>query len=78
MVECTLHMHVSDCDRSEFRDEIPFKEGRMLDPRNSNFWKKGKIVISITKLSFWLKIWNLFSRSRMTKKISPLESSRKI
>ena len=29
MVECTLHMHVSDCDRLEFRDEIPFKEGRI-------------------------------------------------
>ena len=29
MVECTLHMHVSDCDCPEFQDEIPFKEGRM-------------------------------------------------
>ena len=29
MVECTLHMHVSYCDRPEFRDEIPFKKGRM-------------------------------------------------
>ena len=29
MVECTLHMHVSDYDCPEFRDEIPFKEGRM-------------------------------------------------
>ena len=29
MVVCTLHMHVSDYDCSEFRDEIPFKEGRM-------------------------------------------------
>ena len=29
MVYCTLHMHVSDCDCPEFRDEIPFKEGRM-------------------------------------------------
>ena len=24
-----LHMHVSDCDCPEFRDKIPFKEGRM-------------------------------------------------
>ena len=24
-----LHMHVSDCDCPEFRDEISFKEGRM-------------------------------------------------
>ena len=37
---------------------------------NSNFLKKGKMVISI-------KIRN-FSRSRMTKRISPLESSREI
>ena len=29
MVLCTLHMHVSDCDCPEFRDEIPFKEGRL-------------------------------------------------
>ena len=29
MVECTLHMHVNDCDCPEFRDEIPFKEGRI-------------------------------------------------
>ena len=29
MIECALHMLVSDCDCSEFRDEIPFKEGRM-------------------------------------------------
>ena len=36
-------------------------------PRKSNFLKKGKIVISI-------KIRN-FSRSQMTKRISPLESS---
>ena len=38
---------------------------------NSNFWKKGKIVISV-------KIKNLFSRSRMKKWISPLQSSREI
>ena len=29
MLLCILHMHVSDCDCPEFRDEIPFKEGRM-------------------------------------------------
>ena len=50
MVECMLHMHMFDKDRFEFRDEIPFKEGRMYDPGNSNFWNKGKIVILITKL----------------------------
>ena len=29
MVECMLHMHVSEYDCPEFWDEIPFKEGRM-------------------------------------------------
>ena len=29
MVECTLHMHVSEYDCPKFQDEIPFKEGRM-------------------------------------------------
>ena len=78
MVECTLHTHVNDFDCFEFRDEIPFKEGRMLDPRNFNLWKNGKIVISIIKLPFRLKIYNLSSRSWMMKQIAPLESSRKI
>ena len=39
-------------------------------PENSTFLKNGKIVISV-------KIQN-FSRSRMTKRISPLELSHKI
>ena len=39
-------------------------------PKNSNFLKKGKIVISV-------KIQN-FCKSRMTKRTSPLESSHKI
>ena len=29
MIECALHMHVRDCDCLEFRDEIPFKEGKI-------------------------------------------------
>ena len=29
MVECTLHRNVSEYDCPEFRDEIPFKEGRL-------------------------------------------------
>ena len=29
MVECTLHMHVSEYDCPEFRGEIPFNKGRM-------------------------------------------------
>ena len=36
------------------------------------------MVILITKLLFRLKIQNLFSRSRITKRIIPLESSREI
>ena len=42
-----------------------------MKPReNPNFLKKGRMVILV-------KIWN-FSRSRMTKRTSPLESSREI
>ena len=40
--------------------------------------KMAKIIISIIKLSFRLKIRNLFSRSRMTKWNASLESSREI
>ena len=29
MIKCALHVHVSNNDCPEFRDEIPFKEGRM-------------------------------------------------
>ena len=29
MVECTLHMYVSEYDCPEFQDEIPFKERRL-------------------------------------------------
>ena len=29
MVECTLNMHVSEYDCPEFREEIPFKKGRI-------------------------------------------------
>ena len=42
MVLCTLHMHVSDYDCQEFRDKIPFKEGRMYNPRNFQFLEKGQ------------------------------------
>ena len=45
-----------------------FRRGECETSENSNFWKNGKIVISV-------KIQN-FSRSRMTKRSSPLESSR--
>ena len=55
----------------EFQDEILLRgEGECETPRKSNFLKKGEMVISI-------KIRN-FSRSRMTKRTSPLESYREI
>ena len=54
----------------EFLDEILLKGGECETPRKSNFLKKGKMVISV-------KIRN-FSRPRMTKWTSPLESSREI
>ena len=63
-------MHVIRRDCPEFQDEIPFKERECKTQENSNFLKKGKMVISI-------KIRN-FSRSRMTKRTSPLESFHEI
>ena len=60
----------------EFRDQILLRgggggEGENVKPReNLIFLKNGKMVISV-------KIRN-FSRSRMTKRTSPLESSREI
>ena len=47
------------------------RRGECKTRENSNFWKKGKIVISV-------KIRNLFSGSQITKRISPLESSREV
>ena len=59
-----------------------FSRSRMTNwivrPEKFQFSEKGKIVISIIKLKFRLKIRNLFSRSRMTKRIALLESSREI
>ena len=54
----------------EFRDEILLREGECETPENSDFLRKDKMVISV-------KIRN-FSRSQMTKRTSPLESSREI
>ena len=53
-----------------FGDEILLRGGECKTRENFNFLKKGKIVISI-------KIQN-FSRSRITKRTSPLKSSLKI
>ena len=63
-------MWLDACVR-KFWDKIFFRKGECKTRENSNFLKKGKIVILV-------KIKNLFSRSRMTKQISPLESSRGI
>ena len=46
------------------------RRGECKTRENSNFWKKGKIVISVKTRNF--------SRSRMTKRISSLELSREI
>ena len=54
----------------EFRDEILLRRGECKTRENSNFLKKGKIVISV-------KI-QIFSRSQMTKWTSPLKSFREI
>ena len=54
-------MHMSNCDCPKFWDKIPFKEGRIQDPRNSNFLEKEqnrnfgyKIVISVKNRKFIL------------------------
>ena len=54
----------------EFRDEILLRGGECETPENPVFLRNGKMVISV-------KIQN-FSRSRMTKRTSPLESSLEI
>ena len=54
----------------EFRDEILLRGEECETPENPDFLRKDKMVISV-------KIQN-FSRSRMMKWTSPLESSREI
>ena len=54
----------------EFREEILLRRGESETPRKSNLIENGKMVISVKIQSF--------SRSRMTKRTSPLESSREI
>ena len=61
-------MHVVRCICAwNFETKFILRRGECKTRENSNFLKKGKIVISV-------KIRN-FSRSRMTKRTSPLESS---
>ena len=71
MVECMLHMHVSHVIVQNFGTKFLLRRGEC---------KTREIPISgkRAKSSFQLKIQNLFSRSRMTKQISPLESSHEI
>ena len=64
-------MHVVGCVSAwNFGMKFFLRRGECKTRENSNFLKNGKIIISV-------KIRN-FSRSRMTKQISPLESSREI
>ena len=53
-----------------FGTKFFLRRGECKTPENSNFLKKGKIIILV-------KIQNV-SRSRMTTRISPLESSLEI
>ena len=53
-----------------FETKFLLRRGECKTQENSNFLKNGQTVILV-------KIQN-FSRSRMTKRTSPLESSRKI
>ena len=71
-------MHVSDAYMREFQGRNFVRGGgggggggaNVKPNKNSIFWKKGKTVISIENQKF--------SRSRMTKRITPLNSSREI
>ena len=64
-------MHTIECVCAwNFETKFFLRRGECKTRENSNFLKKGKIVISI-------KIRN-FSRFRMTKRTSPLKSSREI
>ena len=66
-----LYMHVVGCVCAwNFETKFFLRMGECETPENSNFLKNDKIVISI-------KIQN-FSRSLMTKRTLPLESSREI
>ena len=66
-----LHTHMVGCVCAwNFRTKFFLRRGECETLENSNFLKNGKIVISVKTKKF--------SRYRMTKQISPLESSREI
>ena len=54
MVECTLHMHVSDVIVQNFGTKFLLRRGECKTRENSNFWKNGKIVISTKNPKFIL------------------------
>ena len=62
-------MHMIFCDCMKFWDEIFLRE-ECKTRENSNFLKKGKMVISVKTQNF--------SRSWMMKQTSPFESSSEI
>ena len=66
----TLHMHVIYVIVQNFETKFLLRRGECKTRENSNFLEKGKTVILV-------KIQN-YSRSRMTKRTSPLESSLEI
>ena len=65
-----LHMHVSNAYVCGISGRNSFKGGECETLENSNFRKKGKTVISVENQKF--------SRYRMMKRTSPLNSSREI
>ena len=76
MVECTLHMHVFDVIVLNFGMKFLLRRGECKPEKFLEKWQNRnfdyKIVISVKKIQ------NLFSRYRMMKRISSLESSREI
>ena len=56
MVECTLHMHVSDVIVQNFVTKFFLRRRDCKTREKSNFLKKRKIVISVKNLKFILWI----------------------
>ena len=66
-----IHMHMVGCVCAwNFGTKFFLRRGKCEAPENPDFLRNDKMIISV-------KIKN-FSRSRMTKRTSPLESSREI
>ena len=54
MVECMLHMHMSDGDCPNFETKFLLRRGECKTREISNLWKNGKIVISFKNPKFIL------------------------